>query len=110
MPILRLTAGLRLAIASAVLLCSGQAAAYDWTDGFNVGAREGDRYNLIVSPFAQHFRPSPEHAYVWLVGAERERSDGSLAGAAYFRWRRGILGTILTGMAVLLPLRLGLGL
>ncbi len=31
------------------------------------------------------------------------------AGGAYFFWRRGILGTILTGMAVLVPLRLGLG-
>ncbi|MDP2006128.1 MAG: AzlD domain-containing protein [Rubrivivax sp.] len=31
------------------------------------------------------------------------------AGAAWFWWRRGILGTILVGMAVLLPLRLGLG-
>ncbi len=84
MPILRLTAGLRLAIASAAFLCSGQVAAYDWTDGFNVGVKDGDRYNLIVSPYAQHFRSSPEHEYVWLVGAERERSDGSLAGAAYF--------------------------
>ena len=32
-----------------------------------------------------------------------------LAAALYFRWRRDILGTILSGMAVLLPLRLGLG-
>ena len=31
------------------------------------------------------------------------------AGAAWFWWRRDILGTILAGMAVLLPLRLGLG-
>lgn len=31
------------------------------------------------------------------------------AGAAYFWWRRDILGTILSGMAVLLPLKLGLG-
>lgn len=31
------------------------------------------------------------------------------AGAAYFWWRRGILGTIVVGMAVLLALRLGLG-
>jgi branched-subunit amino acid transport protein len=30
-------------------------------------------------------------------------------GTAYYFWRRDILGTILTGMAVLLPLRLGLG-
>jgi len=32
-----------------------------------------------------------------------------VAGAAWFWWQRGILGTILVGMAVLLPLRLGLG-
>ena len=32
-----------------------------------------------------------------------------LAGASYFWWRQGILGTIISGMAVLLPLRLGLG-
>jgi branched-subunit amino acid transport protein len=31
------------------------------------------------------------------------------ASIAYYFWRRGILGTILTGMAVLVPLRLGLG-
>lgn len=30
-------------------------------------------------------------------------------GTAYFFWRRGILGTILSGTAVLLCLRLGLG-
>ena len=37
------------------------------------------------------------------------RLYASAAGAAYFFWRGGILGTILAGMAVLLPLRLGLG-
>jgi branched-subunit amino acid transport protein len=31
------------------------------------------------------------------------------ASMGYYFWRRGILGTILTGMAVLVPLRLGLG-
>ncbi len=31
------------------------------------------------------------------------------AASAYFFWQRGILGTILVGMAVFLPLRLGLG-
>ena len=31
------------------------------------------------------------------------------AGTAYFAWRRGILGTIVTGTAVLLATRLGLG-
>jgi len=37
------------------------------------------------------------------------RLFAAAAGAAYFFWRRGILGTILTGMAVLLGLRFGLG-
>jgi branched-subunit amino acid transport protein len=37
------------------------------------------------------------------------RLFAAAAGAAWFWWRRGILGTIVVGMAVLLPLRLGLG-
>jgi branched-subunit amino acid transport protein len=37
------------------------------------------------------------------------RLFAAAAGLAYFAWRRGILGTIVAGMAVLLPLRLGLG-
>ncbi len=37
------------------------------------------------------------------------RLFATAAGAGYFWWRRDILGTILAGMAVLLPLKLGLG-
>lgn len=37
------------------------------------------------------------------------RLFAAAAGAVWFWWRRGILGTIVAGMAVLLPLRLGLG-
>ena len=37
------------------------------------------------------------------------RIFAALAGAADFWWRRDILGTIIAGMVVLLPLRLGLG-
>ena len=45
-----------------------------------------------------------------LIGTALDaRVFAAAAGAAYFFWRRDILGTILTGMAVLLPLRLGLG-
>lgn len=71
-------------VATALIGSRGQCAPYGWSDGFRLEAREGDRYNLIVSPFTQHFHYSPEHRYVWLVGAERERSAGTLAGAAYF--------------------------
>lgn len=37
------------------------------------------------------------------------RLYAALAATAYFFWRRGILGTIVTGTAVMLALRLGLG-
>ena len=37
------------------------------------------------------------------------RLFATLTGLGWFYWRRGVLGTILAGMAVYLPLRLGLG-
>lgn len=37
------------------------------------------------------------------------RVFAAVAGAAWFFWRRGVLGTIVVGMAVYLPLHLGLG-
>ena len=37
------------------------------------------------------------------------RLFAAAAGAAYFFWRKGVLGTIVTGMLVYLPLHVGLG-
>lgn len=37
------------------------------------------------------------------------RLFATLAGLAWFYWRRGLLGTIIAGMAVYLPLHLGMG-
>ncbi len=37
------------------------------------------------------------------------RVFAALAGAAWFYWRRGVLGTIVAGMAVYLPLHIYLG-
>lgn len=37
------------------------------------------------------------------------RLYAALAGAAWFFWRGGVLGTIVAGMVVYLPLRIGLG-
>lgn len=37
------------------------------------------------------------------------RLYAAAAGLAWYWWRRGVLGTILVGMAVYLPLHLGLG-
>lgn len=37
------------------------------------------------------------------------RIFAALAGGAWFFWRKGVLGTIVAGMAVYLPLHIGLG-
>jgi len=37
------------------------------------------------------------------------RLYAAAAATGYYFWRRGILGTIVTGMVVLIPLKLGLG-
>ena len=37
------------------------------------------------------------------------RWPAAAAATAYYFWRKGILGTILVGMAVMLPLKLGFG-
>ena len=66
-------------------------------------------------------RYAPIAALAAVLGPEVLLDDGALAGwrdarlyaaiaaIAWFRWRGGILGTIVTGMAVLVPLKLGLG-
>ena len=55
-----------------------------WTEGFNLEEKAGDRWDFNVSPYSVHYSLSPNHEYVWLVGVERERSDGTITGAAYF--------------------------
>lgn len=67
-----------------VVLPGAAHAAWDWKDGFDLGTRQGDKLGLLVSPFTLHFRPSDEHSHVWLIGVQRERQNGALAGAAYF--------------------------
>ncbi|MEW6098885.1 MAG: AzlD domain-containing protein [Pseudomonadota bacterium] len=42
----------------------------------------------------------------FLASWQDARLPAIVAAAAYYFWRRGILGTIVTGMAVFLPLRL----
>jgi len=44
-----------------------------------------------------------------LAGLQDARIFGALAGVAAFTWRRSVLHTMLAGMAVYLPLHVGLG-
>lgn len=70
----------------------------------------------------QGLRYAPLAALAGVIAPEIVLTDGALigtwhdarlfavaAGSAYFCWRRGILGMILVGTAVLLTLRIGFG-
>jgi branched-subunit amino acid transport protein len=78
---------------------------------------------VVLPPWAmQGLRYAPLAALVAVIAPEIALTNGALiatwadariyavlAGTAYFWWRRGILGTIVSGTAVLLALKLGLG-
>lgn len=53
-------------------------------DGFNLTSREGDQWRVMFSPHTTHYSYSEEHKRVILLGAERERADGALAGLTLF--------------------------
>ena len=70
----------------------------------------------------QGLRYAPLAALVAVIAPEIVLTDGAFvatwqdarlyavaAATAYFTWRRGILGTIVTGTAVMLALKIGLG-
>jgi len=71
--------------------------------------REGLRYAPLAA-MAAVVLPEIVMLDGQLITTPRDaRVFAAVAGAAWFYWRRGILGTIVAGMAVFLPLRLGLG-
>ena len=73
-----------------------------------VWLRQGLRYAPLAA-LAAVVVPEIVMSQGQLIGTWHDaRVFAALAGGAYFWWRRDILGTILVGMAVLLPLRLGL--
>jgi branched-subunit amino acid transport protein len=81
-----------------------------------------DRELELPSWAVQGLRYAPLAALVAVIAPEIVLTDGAListwqdariyavlVGTAYFWWRRGILGMIVTGTAVLLALKIGLG-
>jgi hypothetical protein len=41
-------------------------------------------WQLVISPWTQHYHPSPEHKTVWALGLERETPDHALYGLTLF--------------------------
>ena len=94
--------GLTIATRGAFFLSRREVPIPEWL-------RQGLRYAPLAA-LAAVVLPEVLMTGGQLIGHWREaRVFAAIAAAAYFWWRRGILGTIITGMAVLLPLRLGLG-
>jgi len=108
-----------MAVSYAVLCAVGLAVVTVLTRGFFLLSER----DLTLPPWAmQGLRYAPLAALVAVIAPEIVLTDGELittwqdariyavlVGTAYFCWRRGILGTIVSGTAVLLALKVGLG-
>ena len=71
--------------------------------------RQGLRYAPLAA-LAAVVAPEIVLTQGHLIGTWRDARIYAVAvGMAYFVWRRGILGTIVAGTAVMLALRIGLG-
>ena len=114
-----MSAGLAMGITEAIVAIVGLTVITVVTRGFFFLSR---REIPLPEWLRQGLRYAPLAAMAAVVVPEVVMLNGQLigtwqdarlfavaAGAAWFWWRRGILGTILVGMAVLLPLRLCLG-
>ena len=98
---------------------AGLAAVTVITRGFFLFS---DREIELPAWAVQGLRYAPIAALVAVISPEIVLTDGAListwqdariyavlVATAYFWWRRGILGTIVTGTAVLLALKIGVG-
>ncbi len=44
----------------------------------------GDTWRVMASPYTLHYHYSEDHRHVYMLGLERQRADGYLAGASWF--------------------------
>lgn len=52
--------------------------------GIGNGDSSAGKWELTVSPYAHHWKHSPEHCSVYLIGVERHLPDNWLWGAGFF--------------------------
>lgn len=53
----------------------------DWSTGWE----SGSTVRLMTSPYTYHFSRDPDHKQVYMIGLERQRSDGFTVGGTFFR-------------------------
>lgn len=101
-----------LALAGLALITLLSRAFFLWPDRevpLPAWLRQGLRYAPLAALTAV-IAPEVVMQHGQLIATLKDaRIYAAITGALWFWWRRSILGTIVTGMAVMLLLRLGLG-
>lgn len=72
-----------LTLAAAPLAASAQTDKPE-TSSSSEAADSGDYWRLMASPYTIHYGYDPEHEPVYMIGLERQRSDGWVWGGTYF--------------------------
>ena len=62
-----------------------QTAASPEAAGGSAGAGSENTWRVMASPYTLHYHYSEDHRHVYMLGLERQRADGYLAGASWFR-------------------------
>lgn len=75
----------RIVLPGLLALLAGLAGQGHAEDTARADADEPKHWRLAVSPYTHHWRYSAEHRPVWAIAIERQRSDGWLAGASFFK-------------------------
>jgi hypothetical protein len=64
---------------------AAHAQASSGTTDAGSGSGPADTWRVMVSPYTLHYHYSEDHRHVYMLGVERQRADGYLAGASWFR-------------------------
>jgi hypothetical protein len=56
-----------------------------WSDDWTAGWDTGSGWRVLASPYTYHYTYNPAHTHVYVLGLERQRSDGLMFGASLFR-------------------------
>jgi hypothetical protein len=87
MPFGRIIAAFLLVLKLSAAGSAAQAQADDASaaaSADDAAAEFVDHWRLIASPYAYHYTHKPEHRPIYMLGVERQRSDGWVWGGAYF--------------------------
>jgi hypothetical protein len=92
-PVFQMPLRRTLAFVLAVSPCLGTRLAYaqEASASAPTGEQAGvdkpstvDHWRLTLSPYTYHYTHKPEHEPIYMLGLERQRSDGWVWGGAYF--------------------------